>query len=159
MLNEIKDNAISLMERMDDIVWSINPKNDSLGDLLSRIIRFADQLFEAKNIQHEIVVPENIKSLKLSMEDRQHLYLMIKESINNIIKHAHCSKASLVVDCHDHLLTVRISDNGVGFNTTEASDGNGLINLKERSDKMGAGIKIRSIPGEGTSIVITLKIK
>ena len=96
MLNEIKDNAISLMEKMDDIVWSINPKNDSLEDLLSRIIRFAVQLFEAKNIDHTITVQPNIKDLKLSMEARQHLYLMIKESINNLIKHACCNKAFCV---------------------------------------------------------------
>lgn len=159
MLNEIKDNAINLMERMDDIVWSINPKNDSLRDLLTRITRFAGHLFEAKNIEHEIIIPDSIKDLKLSMDTRQHLYLMIKESINNIIKHACCSHASISATYHEHLFAVYISDNGKGFDTKKASDGNGLFNLKERAEKMKGDINIYSSPGNGTSITIQLKIK
>jgi len=159
MLNEIKDNAISLMEKMDDIVWSINPKNDSLEDLLSRITRFASQLFEAKNIEHTINIQPDIKDLKLSMESRQHLYLMIKESINNIVKHANCNKASITANCKDHLLNVVIDDNGKGFKTDKNHSGNGLINLKERAAKMGANVRIESIPRKGTTVAISIKIK
>jgi ligand-binding sensor domain-containing protein/two-component sensor histidine kinase len=159
MLNEIKDNAISLMEKMDDIVWSINPKNDSLEDLLSRITRFASQLFEAKNIEHNITIQPDIKDLKLSMESRQHLYLMIKESINNILKHANCTKASIAATCKDHLLHVVINDNGKGFKTDKNHSGNGLINLKERATKMSADVQIDSIPRKGTTVTISIKIK
>lgn len=159
MLNEIKDNAISLMEKMDDIVWSINPKNDSLEDLLSRITRFASQLFEAKNIEHTITIQPDIKDLKLSMESRQHLYLMIKETINNIVKHANCTNASITASCKDHLLNVVINDNGKGFKTDKNHSGNGLINLKERGAKMGANIQIESMPRRGTSVAISIKIK
>ncbi|MBS1520301.1 MAG: hypothetical protein JST50_04855 [Bacteroidetes bacterium] len=159
MLNEIKDNAISLMEKMDDIVWSINPKNDSLEDLLSRITRFASQLFEAKNIEHNITIQPDIKDLKLSMESRQHLYLMIKESINNIVKHANCTKASIAATYKDHLLNVVIDDNGKGFKTDKNRSGNGLINLKERAVKMGANVQIESVPRKGTMVAISIKIK
>lgn len=159
MLNEIKDNAISLMEKMDDIVWSINPKNDSLEDLLSRITRFASQLFEAKNIEHTITIQPDIKDLKLSMESRQHLYLMIKESINNIVKHANCTKASVTATCKDQLLNVVINDNGKGFKTDKDHSGNGLINLKERAAKMGANVQVGSILRKGTTIAISIKIK
>jgi hypothetical protein len=95
MLHEIKENSVNLMEKMDDIVWSINPRNDSLEKLLLRIKRFAAQLFEAKNIEYEIDISENIHSFKLPMEIRQHLYLMIKEAINNIIKHSQCTQAKI----------------------------------------------------------------
>lgn len=159
MLAEIKDNAISLMEKMDDIVWSINPKNDSLEDLLSRITRFAVQLFEAKNIDHTISIQPDIKDLKLPMEVRQHLYLMIKETINNIIKHAGCTKASIDATCKDQLLTIVISDNGKGFQTENNSSGNGLINLKERATRMGANVSIDSQLNNGTNVIIDLKIK
>jgi len=159
MLNEIKDNAINLMEKMDDIVWSINPKNDSLEDLLSRITRFASQLFEAKNIEHVITIQPDIKDLKLSMESRQHLYLIIKESINNIVKHANCTKASITAICKDHLLNVVINDNGKGFKTDRNYSGNGLINLKERAIKMGANVQIDSISRKGTTVAISIKIK
>ncbi len=159
MLGEIKDNAISLMEKMDDIVWSINPKNDSLEDLLSRITRFATQLFEAKDIDHSVSIQPHIRELKLSMESRQHLYLMIKETINNVIKHADCNKASMSVTNRDHLLSVVIDDNGKGFRADKASQGNGLINLREQAAKMGATVRIDSRPGQGTRVTISIKIK
>lgn len=159
MLNEIKDNAINLMEKMDDIVWSINPRNDSLEDLLSRITRFAANLFEAKDIDHTITIPPDIKELKLSMEARQHMYLMIKESINNIIKHAGCSTASISATYTAHLLQIIISDNGRGFDTPGNGSGNGLMNLRERAGKMGAVVGINSSPGKGTTVTIGIKIK
>ncbi len=161
MLHEIKDNALNLMEKMDDIVWSINPKNDSLEDLLSRITRFAGQLFEARDIDHRITIQPHIRELKLSMEARQHLYLMLKETINNIIKHARCSSASVSVTHKDGVLTVVIEDNGIGFDTRKpgTGDGNGLINLRDRAAKMGAVVDIHSAAGEGTVVTISVKIK
>jgi ligand-binding sensor domain-containing protein/two-component sensor histidine kinase len=160
MLYEIKENSVNLMEKMDDIVWSINPRNDSLEKLLLRIQRFAAQLFEAKNIEYDIDISDNIQSYKLSMEIRQHLYLMIKEAINNIIKHSNCTQANISIKyTHDHLL-VKIYDNGKGFNTSETTYGNGLINLKERAQHINAYLEIQSQKEtSGTEIKIELKIK
>ena len=159
MLHEIKENSVNLMEKMDDIVWSINPRNDSLEKLLLRIKRFAAQLFEAKNIEYEIDISENIHSFKLPMEIRQHLYLMIKEAINNIIKHSQCTQAKICIKhLHDNLL-IKIYDNGKGFNTSEISFGNGLINLKERASAIHANLAVQSQEITGTEIKIELKIK
>jgi ligand-binding sensor domain-containing protein/two-component sensor histidine kinase len=159
MLYEIKENSVNLMEKMDDIVWSINPRNDSLEKLLLRIKRFAAQLFEAKNIEYEIDISENIHSFKLPMEIRQHLYLMIKEAINNIIKHSECTQANICIKClHDNLL-IKIYDNGKGFNASEISYGNGLINLKERAANIHANLAVQSQVITGTEIKIELKIK
>lgn len=159
MLHEIKENSVNLMEKMDDIVWSINPCNDSLEKLLLRIKRFAAQLFEAKNIEYEIDISENIHSFKLPMEIRQHLYLMIKEAINNIIKHSGCTQANICIKyVHDNLL-IKIHDNGKGFNTSEISYGNGLINLKERAAIIHANLAVQSKEITGTEIRIELKIK
>jgi ligand-binding sensor domain-containing protein/two-component sensor histidine kinase len=159
MLYEIKENSVNLMEKMDDIVWSINPRNDSLEKLLLRIKRFAAQLFEAKSIEYEINISENIHSFKLPMEIRQHLYLMIKEAINNIIKHSGCTQANICIkNLHDNLL-IKIHDNGKGFNASEISYGNGLINLKERALAIHANLAVQSQEITGTEIRIELKIK
>ncbi|HVX25361.1 MAG TPA: two-component regulator propeller domain-containing protein [Parafilimonas sp.] len=160
MLHEIKENSVNLMEKMDDIVWSINPRNDSLEKLLLRIKHFAAQLFEAKNIDYEIDISEHIHSFKLPMEIRQHLYLMIKEAINNIIKHSACTQANISIKhVHDNLL-IKIYDNGKGFNTNKVSYGNGLINLKERAEAIHANLSVQSNnKTEGTQIKIELKIK
>ncbi len=93
-MHEIKQNSLSLMERIDDIVWSINPKNDSLENLLIRIKNFASQLFEAREINYTIEYGEEpAKQLHLSMEYRQHIYLIMKEAINNLVKYSNCANA------------------------------------------------------------------
>ena len=91
---EIKDSSMSLMEKMDDIVWSVNPRNDTLENLLLRIKRFATTLFEAKNIDYTINIQENINEVKLPMEWRQHIYLILKEAINNLVKYSEATLAS-----------------------------------------------------------------
>lgn len=159
MLNEIKDSALTLMEKMDDIVWSINPRNDSLEDMTTRITRFAVQLFEAKNIEHVIEIQPDIKELKLPMEARQHLYLIIKETINNIVKHACCNRVSISATLKDHMFTVAISDDGKGFDKEKISSGNGLMNMKERAGKMAATVQIESARMKGTTVTISIKIK
>jgi signal transduction histidine kinase len=160
MLHEIKENSVGLMEKMDDIVWSINPKNDSLENLLLRIKRFAAQLFEAKNIEYEINISEDLQSFKIPMEIRQHLYLMIKEAINNIIKHSQCTSALINIEqLNDHLIII-ITDDGKGFNMQGTAYGNGIINLKERAKIIHAALSITSgLPVKGTQIKIELKIK
>ena len=78
---------------MDDIVWSINPENDSLENLLTRIKDFASQVFEAKEINYKIKLEKIATELRLSMEYRQHIYLIMKEAINNLVKYSNCTEA------------------------------------------------------------------
>ena len=159
MLQEIKDNSIDLMDKMDDIVWSINPKNDTFENLMLRIKRFASQLFEASGIEYSINIADNITQLKLPMEKRQHLYLIIKESINNIIKHAACSYASITAIHKNGELIVQVKDNGKGFYTSQPYHGNGLLSLQQRAVLMHAQLNIQSIKDEGTTITVKAKIK
>jgi signal transduction histidine kinase len=159
MLKEIKDNAVNLMEKMDDIVWSINPKNDTLENLMLRIKHFAAQLFEAKNIDYNINISEAIAQLKISMDKRQHLYLIIKESINNIIKHAGCSYVNITASQQHNELVITIEDNGIGFNTADTFSGNGLLSLQNRARLMHARLNIKSAFEKGTIITVHIKIK
>ena len=87
-MNEIKDSSMMLMERMDDIVWSISPRNDSLENLLIRVRHFATTLFEAKGIEYTIDIQKNISEVRLPEDYRQHIYLILKEAINNLVKYA-----------------------------------------------------------------------
>lgn len=159
MLREIKDNSLSLMEKMDDIVWSINPRNDTFENLMLRTRRFASQLFEARDIDYHIEIADNILQLKLPMEERQHLYLIIKEAINNIVKHAGCRFASVTAQKQGAELVITIRDDGNGFDTSAGSNGNGLRSMAQRTAEMNAGFSIRSDTGKGTCITIRLKIK
>ena len=159
MLHEIKENSLSLMERMDDIVWSINPHNDSLESLFLRIQAFASGLFEAKEINYHIKIDEQIKHEHLQMEYRQHIYLILKEAINNLVKYSNCSEAKILVDQVGSHLSIVIKDNGKGFEIQKAKQGNGLNSMKQRARNMHADLKITSQIHEGTTIFLLVKIK
>ncbi|MGZ8525613.1 MAG: triple tyrosine motif-containing protein, partial [Chitinophagaceae bacterium] len=159
MVKEIKESSISLMEKMDDIIWSVNPKNDSLENLMIRIKRFASHLFEAKDIDYSITIDDSIRDISLSMEYRQHIYLILKEAINNIVKYAECTEASIQIKKGTGVLKISITDNGKGFSPALLHPGNGLLNMKERAGLINAELKIISVPGEGTKISLYSKIK
>jgi ligand-binding sensor domain-containing protein/signal transduction histidine kinase len=158
MIKEIRDNSLSLLEKMDDIVWSINPRNDTLESLLLRIQRFGSQLFEARGIEYDIDIEPEIRQIRLQMEHRQHLYLIMKEAVNNLVKYAGARKAHIRVHAVRQFLVVRISDDGTGFNPAVARTGNGIINMKNRAAAMKAALDIETSPGNGTAVTLTLKI-
>ncbi|MBS1598942.1 MAG: hypothetical protein JST75_12020 [Bacteroidetes bacterium] len=157
-INEIKDSSINLMEKMDDIVWSINPRNDSLDNLLLRVKRFATTLFEAKNIDYNITIQENISEVKLPMDYRQHIYLILKEAINNLVKYANATKAYIEVNFKEGVLEILVNDNGKGFIMQEYFTGNGLLGMKNRAELMHASLHIDAALNKGTTIRLRIKI-
>jgi signal transduction histidine kinase len=157
-MNEIKDSSILLMERMDDIVWSINPRNDSLENLLIRVRHFATTLFEARDIDYTIEIQPNIHEVKLPMDYRQHIYLVLKEGINNLVKYAEATHAFLQVSFDQRHLELCVRDNGRGFNTADSPTGNGIPGMQRRADLMRAELAIRSAPGAGTAITLRVEI-
>jgi signal transduction histidine kinase len=154
VISEIKNNSITLMEKMDDIVWSINPKNDSLENLLLRVKRFATQLFEAKEIDYTIEINDNVAEVKLPMDYRQHIYLILKEAINNLVKYSQATKAEIKVCCNNDLLELYVIDNGKGFVQQESATGNGILSMKSRALLMNAELIINSELNKGTEILL-----
>jgi signal transduction histidine kinase len=151
-ISRIVDEVKQVSGSLDDIVWNISPKNDTLSALMARMMRYASELFEARQIKYEFVFPENVERIRLSMEQRRNFYLVYKESVNNLVKYSRCSLASIrITVLHNSLLLV-VEDNGTGFDTTRQSDRNGLRNMKERSKKLNGNLTIRSLPGNGTTI-------
>lgn len=159
MMQEIKHSSVSLMEKMDDIVWSINPRNDSIEDLMLRIKRFASKLLEAKEIDYTIDIDDSIHNAKLDMETRQHIYLIMKEAINNLVKYSNCTKACIKVKYNNNYLKIEISDNGQGFNQQQIQLGNGIISMKKRAEAINAQMKIDTELNKGTIVSLQTRIK
>ena len=157
-MNEIKDSSMLLMERMDDIVWSINPRNDSLDTLLMRVRHFATTLFEAKGIDYTIDIQKNLSEVRLPMDYRQHIYLILKEAINNLVKYAEATEAFIDVHFDDHSLHLGVRDNGRGFVVGEPG-GNGISGMYRRAGLMNAKVVITSTPGEGTAIRLEVDVE
>jgi signal transduction histidine kinase len=157
-MNEIKDSSLLLMERMDDIVWSINPRNDSLENLLIRVKHFATTLFEARDIEYTIHIQDDIHQVKLPMDYRQHIYLVLKEAINNLVKYARATQADIKVSFGHGVLALTVKDNGCGLAESRKNTGNGIPGMQRRAAMMNAALEIRSAAKEGTEIVLRVDI-
>jgi signal transduction histidine kinase len=102
-------------------------------------------------------IPDSLPPYPLSVEARHHLLLIIKETINNIVKHAHADLVKFKIELEGRLMRVAVSDNGAGFNIdSEPAYSNGLRNLRERMKALGGTCEIESAPGKGTRIILAL---
>ncbi|MDP4115474.1 MAG: two-component regulator propeller domain-containing protein, partial [Bacteroidota bacterium] len=157
-LNTISEKARYLIDNMSDIVWVVNPKRDSLNDLILRLKDYYADLLSAMNISFKTNYSEDIEEFKLSMEYKQNLYLLLKEAINNAIKHSECKRITLDVLNDGKYLEILLSDDGKGYDTKELSLGNGLINIEKRAKIIGAQVVISSEMGKGTKILFKGRI-
>jgi signal transduction histidine kinase len=155
-LGRIGENSRDMLNSMDDIIWSVNPQNDSIHSLFVRLREFAIPICEAKNITLNMDVEEDVNSMKLEMDERRSIYLIVKEAINNAAKHSECE--SLVVTfVNNYHLEISIKDDGCGFDTTLSTARNGLANMKRRAKQIGAELNIKSGKKSGTTILLKIK--
>ncbi|MGX5820059.1 sensor histidine kinase [Chitinophaga lutea] len=153
-LVKIGDSTTRMMESMDDIVWSINPLNDNTQRVIARMREFTTGMLEAREIAFSFQVDERVYSRKLRLESRHDFFMIYKEAITNIAKYAQCSFADVRMQLRSGRLVLRVQDNGIGFNVAEAGEGDGLMNMQRRAQRMNGQLSIQSQIGKGT--VITL---
>ena len=158
MQQEIRESSKLMMEKMDDIIFSLNPRNDSMEKMLLRIRQFATPLFEAKDIDYEFMIDRRLFDVPMPMELRQQAYLIAKEAVNNLIKHSGATVACFSASWINATLIFKITDNGKGFDTAAGYAGNGLLNMQHRAEKMGAELQFHSAPFEETSVTLHVKI-
>ena len=157
-LQKISSDAREMLTNMSDIIWSVNPLNDQLKHLFVRMRQFAAQTLETKNIQVRIRFDDNLVALKLSMDTRHNLYLIFKESINNLAKYADATVADISLLQKDRGLQLIVEDNGKGFDIHLPSKGNGLRNIRQRALDINATLIIDSAPGRGTVIFLRVPV-
>ncbi len=129
-LAKINLTAKDLGNKVREIVWTLNPQNDSLENLLFFINKYGHEFFSKTKIHFKCILPESIPDIIITGGCRHHIVLMVKEIFNNIVKHANASEVSCTFSV-EHEFEIRIHDNGKGFGKQEAS-GNGLKNIEER---------------------------
>lgn len=153
-LQKIKDNSGRMMESMSDIVWAINPANDTLEKVLIRMKEFAAELLEPARINYFFDIEGVLEDISLNLEQRKDLYMIFKESVNNAVKYSGATEMSFLIEHKPGMLRMVITDNGAGFDSAAEQTGNGLKNIASRAAAMNAIVQIKSIPGTGTSIVL-----
>lgn len=154
----IAQHSSSMMESMSDIVWSINPNNDSPERVLSKMKEFAAEILDPLDITYTFTGEENLQALKLDTPTRKSLFLIFKEAINNAAKYSRATAISIEFRKLAENLLVVIRDNGKGFDLQAASSGNGVRNMKERALSLKGNLDLRSEAGNGTTITLTIPL-
>ena len=169
MLTEIADSARDLVDSMSDIVWSIDPQRDELGQVVTRTRQFAADLFDAQAIEWQFIASAELEKTKLDPEQRRHMFLIFKEALNNIARHAGAKTVSMSLTIRGNQLLAEITDDGCGFTPQPAETavtvvpksrgGNGLGNMHARAAELGGKLTIDSAPGKGTRLILSLPLK
>jgi signal transduction histidine kinase len=155
-LSKIVSSSSELIENMNDIVWTMKSDNNPVTETLSYIRKHAAEQLENAGINYQFQF-QDIIPFDLTNEQKRNLLLISKESIHNVIKHAHATQVYFNVSIENNLLCLSIADNGRGITeNTNRTIGNGLKNMKERATEMGGHLEI--INQNGTTIKLTFKV-
>jgi signal transduction histidine kinase len=155
-LRIIQKSTNEMVEKLGDLVWSTNPKQDSLQLVFERLEQYGFDMCKAKNILFKTTIL--INNTNLSAENRYQLYLFCKETINNAVKYSGASLLELTVKESNLFLEITISDNGKGFDFESVKRGNGLDNMQKRANELGADFTLQSKTGGGCLISLKVKI-
>jgi signal transduction histidine kinase len=155
---KIGSTAQKAVRGLGTIVWAVNPRNDTLDSLVQYISQYAYDFFQASQIACHLDLPTEVPPIQLTAEVRHNLFMVIKEALNNILKHSQASEAHLRLTLQHGILEIRVEDNGCGFETaiTTTSRRSGLANMRQRIQLIGALLHIESRPGKGSSIQVQM---
>ncbi|RYZ60131.1 MAG: hypothetical protein EOO14_07615 [Chitinophagaceae bacterium] len=157
-LQKIKDHSAAIMESMSDIVWAINPQNDTAEKMLYKMKEFAAEILDPLGIQYHFHENGDVSNLKLDPQKRRDLFLIFKESVNNAAKYSNCKNIDIHLSIAGNAIQLDVTDDGQGFDQQTVKKGNGLRNLQERSTAVGGTLQCISRTGAGTSVKLALPI-
>jgi signal transduction histidine kinase len=157
-LENISRSSKAMVENMGDIIWIMNAKNDQLPNLVSYIRKYSMEFFETTPISCHIIQPDSIPSIQIEGDFRRNIFLVVKEALNNILKHSEANKVDIKFDIKSHSMSITIHDNGNGIDESKLSEfGNGLVNMEKRMKDIGGRFTIRN--QDGTVVEISIPIK
>lgn len=149
--NRISDTATAVVDKMNEIIWSMNHEYDTYDDLIAYTRQHAVQFLEDHGLSYHLDIPDPVPQVHLTGEQRRNIYLVIKESLHNIVKHACATEVTIAFRLNENL-DVTIQDNGKGFSKTSLF-GNGLKNMRQRMQSIGGSFEINN--GEGTTVKLS----
>lgn len=152
-VEKIKENTQMVMENISDIVWSMNPENDSFTQLVIRMKEFMANVLEPQLIQYRFHADDSLEKIKLSPEKRRDVYLIFKESVHNLAKYSKANLATVTLTKSGQYLLLTITDDGVGFDAVTVKKGDGLKNMKNRAEKQDGFFALKS-GSDGTAITV-----
>jgi len=156
-LTRIADTSRQTVEDLRDIVWIVDPGHDKVDDLQQKMRTATATLLHG--LDHRIDTDDLILSGTVSMDFRRNVFLIYKEILHNIVRHAGASRVRIEFGGRDQDLVLSVADNGVGFDTAAVHRGHGLNSIRRRAEDIGGTLEIDSRTGEGTTVVLTVTIE
>jgi signal transduction histidine kinase len=147
-----------MMENMSDIVWMVNPENDSSEKFFEKIDDYGTNIFASQNITFLFYADPNVLDTTFEMDKRKEFFLICKEAMNNAAKYAACNTFEILITKKANHITTVIKDNGKGFNQENTRPGNGLLNMKVRVANLGGKLDIHSPVNGGTTLFFRFDI-
>jgi signal transduction histidine kinase len=149
-LPEVASKAQAAVAALDEIVWAVNPRHDTLRSLAEYLAAFGGKFLNRAGIALRRDVPRDLPEVNLDAERRHHLFLAVREALNNAVKHSRASEVWLRIRLEDRHLEIAVEDNGRGFDPAAPGDGDGVGNFASRLERLGGQCRIESRPGGGT---------
>ncbi|HEX8874152.1 MAG TPA: triple tyrosine motif-containing protein [Nitrosospira sp.] len=160
MLRDVSRQARSAVQSLDETVWMVNPQKDTLPHLIEYLATYAEQFFQATSIACRQEICRQPPELPLPGNLRRAIFLLVKEALNNVLKHSEATEVWLRIAARGRVLRIVIEDNGSGFALATASEQrNGLKNMRQRAETAGIRFRLHSAPGRGTRIVFRAGIR
>jgi signal transduction histidine kinase len=158
-VGEMCENGRSLLSSLNQTIWVINSRRDTLQDLVSYVCRHADGFFQQTPIRCRFDVEENLPSLPCDMGVRRNLFLAVKEALNNVLRHSGASEVHVRIHCANEALVVGIEDDGRGFDPARTdTQRNGLANMRSRAGEAGGSCETVSSPGGGCRVTFRVPL-
>lgn len=155
-LRLIADRSRLMVTALDEMVWAVNPKNDTIGSLVEYLASYAEEFLKRAEVSCKVELPTDSLERMVSAEVRHNVLLSSAEILNNAVRHGRPNTIQLRMKFSGNELEIHIQDNGSGFDTTQQTFGNGLVNLLDRMRKVGGCCRIESTQGVGTSVCLIL---
>lgn len=152
--DQISGVAREAMQTMDELVWTVNARNDTVGSFAEFAAEFAEEHLRLAGVRYRLQFQPDLDGRRLAADTRRHLYLAFKEAINNVVKHAAASEVHVGLAVDAGMLVLDVTDNGRGLPPgQQGGTGNGLRNMRERMDAVGGTLAMESPGGAGTRLV------
>jgi signal transduction histidine kinase len=158
LFHSIAGKARGLIAALDVIVWAVDPEDNSLQSLADYLSGYAGEYLESSGIACRFKMPMTFPAVTLDGRVRHELLMAVKETLNNIVRHANASEVEFRMSAAGGVLDIAIADNGRGFEGAVERDGHGLKNLSARLKKLGGSCVVESQIGGGTTVKISLPL-
>ncbi len=154
-LEKIQNASLELVQNMSELIWAMKVENDTILNLQGYIKNYANEYLESNDIDFSMKTFDLKTDVEINGEMRKNIFLIVKEALHNVVKHANCTKVEIKISLEKNL-NIRIYDNGIGFNLDKDFGGNGLNNMRKRTEKLQGVFLIAR--NEGTEILLKFPI-